>query len=432
MSRDLQRTSANDLMSLATDSAAAPTQVAAILVLDRPLEPAALRGALADRITAVPRLRQRLQRAPLGCGRPVWVDDAGFAIDRHIVERRCPGPGDRAALLKVAAAVATRPLLRHRPLWSITLVTEPGGNCSALILVIHHVLADGVGGLAALALLVDGTPTAPEIPFPAAPPTRWELFADVTASRWDFLRGWRGHLRLVGLAVAELRGSRVGHPTRCTLNQPTGPHRQLAVAHADLAALSLIGHGHDATINDVLLTAVAGTLEKVLQHRGESADSLVLAVAVSGRRDSAATPLGNQVGTMLVGVSTHGGSENRLAAVARTTRLRRRSEGRGASTILLAPAFRMLARLGILRWFVNRQRLVTTFVTNLHGPVAPVTFLGAVVTDIVPVTSMTGNVTVSFAALSYAGTLTVTVIADPDHCPDLPLIGRELTRRLAS
>lgn len=30
--------------------------------------------------------------------------------------------------------------------------------------------------------------------------------------------------------------------------------------------------------------------------------------------------------------------------------------------------------------------------------------------------------TVAFAALSYASTLTVTVIADPDHLPDLPLL----------
>lgn len=51
-------------MALAAESAAAPMQVAAILVLDRPVETAALRAALADRVTSVPRLRQLLQRTP--------------------------------------------------------------------------------------------------------------------------------------------------------------------------------------------------------------------------------------------------------------------------------------------------------------------------------------------------------------------------------
>lgn len=47
------------------------------------------------RLPAVPRLRRRLQRAPLGCGRPVWVDDVHFDLDEHLstVELspgRCP------------------------------------------------------------------------------------------------------------------------------------------------------------------------------------------------------------------------------------------------------------------------------------------------------------------------------------------------------
>ncbi len=427
--RPIQRTTGNDLMALATESAAAPMQVAAILVLDRPIDATFLRAVLADRITAVARLRQRLQRAPFGCGRPMWVDDAGFAIDRHIMDRPCPAPGDEDALMKVAATVATHPLPRDRPLWSITLVNGLTGGRSAVVLVIHHVLADGIGGLAALALLIDGAPTGLKVPFPTPPPTHRELLADATASRIRALRRWPAGLRLVRDAAAELRGGHVGHPTRCTLNQPTGSHRQLAVARADLTALASTAHAHHATINDVLLTAVVGTLTAVLRHRGESVETLVLSVPVSGRREKTATAFGNQVGAMLIQASTHGDPTHRLAAIAQTTRARRQSHGRGASSALLGPAFRVL-RIGVFRWFVDRQRLVTTFVTNLRGPRTPVTFLGAVVTDIIPVTSITGNVTIAFAALSYADTLAVTVIADPQHCPDLPLVVGELQSQL--
>ncbi|WP_354531782.1 wax ester/triacylglycerol synthase domain-containing protein [Nakamurella sp. UYEF19] len=81
-------------------------------------------------------------------------------------------PADETALLKVAAAAATHPLARDHPLWSITLVNGLEGRHSALFLVIHHVLADGIGGLAALAMLIDSAPVGAEIRSPtSAPPT---------------------------------------------------------------------------------------------------------------------------------------------------------------------------------------------------------------------------------------------------------------------
>ncbi|AZI57313.1 DUF1298 domain-containing protein [Nakamurella antarctica] len=427
--RLIQRTTSNDLMALATESAVAPMQVAAILVVDRLITVSALRVALAERILAIPRLRQRLQRAPFGCGRPVWIDDANFAMDRHVDALACPAPGTEDALLAVAATAATRPLPRDHPLWSLTLVTGLEGEKNAAILVIHHVLADGIGGLAALALLIDGAPAHHKIPFPTPPPTRRELFADATTTRIRALGHLPAGIRLALDAVAELRGGKVGRLARCTLNQPTGSRRQLAVARTDMAGMAAVAHARGATINDVLLTAVAGSLAAVLRQRGESAETLVLSVPVSSRGEKVSTALGNHVGAMLVRVSTRGEPIPRLQEIACTTRVRRQAVGRGASAILLAPAFRML-RMGLFRWLVDRQRLVTTFVTNLSGFPSPLTLLGAVITDIIPITAITGNVTVGFAALSYAGTFAVTVVADPERCPDLPFLVSELQNQL--
>ena len=42
----------------------------------------------------------------------------------------------------------------------------------------------------------------------------------------------------------------------------------------------------------------------------------------------------------------------------------------------------------------------------------------------------TGNVTVAFTALSYAGSLVITISADPDTCPDLDRLQHELQRQL--
>jgi len=130
---------------------------------------------------------------------------------------------------------------------------------------------------------------------------------------------------------------------------------------------------------------------------------------------------------MMIPVTVAGDPHQRLAAIARTTRDRRPADP-AVSAALLGPTFRALAWLGIYRWAVDRQRLVTTMVTNLHGPDVRPSFLTAPITEVIPVSPITGNVTVGFAVLSYAGTLTV--IADPGRCPDLPVLPARLQSEL--
>ena len=179
----IARASSNDLMTMAVGEDAASMQVGVVLMLDRRLDTAAVRRALAERVRAVPRLRQRLVSTPWGCGRPVWVDDADFDIDNHVRARRCAPPGDESALLDVAAAAVTDPLPKHRALWSGRLVTDLADDRCAFVLVVHHVLADGIGGLAALAQLADGAPAGVDAGFPMPPPSRLDLCADAARSR---------------------------------------------------------------------------------------------------------------------------------------------------------------------------------------------------------------------------------------------------------
>jgi hypothetical protein len=167
----------------------------------------------------------------------------------------------------------------------------------------------------------------------------------------------------------------------------------------------------------------------VLRDRGENVNRFVISVPTSDRREATAGHLGNQVGVMTVPVTAAGDPHGLLAAIAHTTG-NRKPAARSASAALLGPLFRTLARLGALRWFVERQRLITTLVTNLRGPDARLSLLATPITDVIPVSPITGNVTVAFAVLSYAGTLVVTVIADSRRCPDLPLLVGHLQSEL--
>jgi diacylglycerol O-acyltransferase len=429
----IERASADDMMQVASDSGPVPWHVGAILVLDAGPQVgiAALKAVIADRITAVPRLRQVLIRPPIGCGRPVWVDDGGFDIGEHVRSIACAPPGDETALLKTGVAVAAEPLEFTRPLWSATFVTGLSGSRVALVLVFHHVLADGIGGLAVLANLVDGAPKPPPTAFPKRAPPHRQLALDALRARWAGIPHPVAALRTLRQAAAELHPTSAARLPRTSLNQPTGSRRRVTVARADLGKIHYVAQAHGATVNDVILAAVTGAVHGLLLQRGESAESLVVSVAVSGRASTTSAQLGNRVGAIPVKLPLGGDRWERLARIAAITRAQK-TANRAASAAVIGPAFRALAALGLFRWFVDRQRFVNTFLTNLRGPAQQLKFAGATVSEILPLTGISGNVTVSFAILSYAGTLVVTVVADPVRNPDLDTLTDLLQHELSA
>jgi diacylglycerol O-acyltransferase / wax synthase len=434
------RASPLDLMQLSTDAGQVPNQVAAVLRLDSAdgFDLTAAQRLIAARLPAVPRLRQRLTPTPLGCGRPIWVDDPRFDVTDHVGTAQCPAPGDEPALLGLVADVVTEPLPTNRPLWSATFVTGLAGDEVALVLVFHHVLADGLGGLAALSRLVDGAPASSRVPFPNPPPARRELRRAALAERLRPLRRLRETGRTVWAGVRELGMTRPRFAPRTSLNRPTGPRRRLALARVELDAASAAARAHDATINDLVLTAVAGALRTLLRQRDEKLDEVVVSVPIAPvvpAAPAAATgpgeqQLGNRVGVVPLRLPTGGDPRRRLRRTAAITRSSKGAGARGSSAVLLAPVFRGLAALRLLRPFIDRQRLVNTFVTDLAGPRRPITFGGRRVTEAYAVTLATGNATVAFGVLSYAGVLTVTIVADADGVPDLPVLVAALEDQL--
>ena len=334
----------------------------------------------------------------------------------------------------MAAAVTRESLPRSRPLWSATFATGLAGRGTGLVIVMNHVLADGIGGLAVLARLVDeiaglppGDPQRARFPVPA--PGARTLAADA----------WAGVACPPGRAACGRSGrpGRTGRrppPRRLpptSLNRPTGPQRRLDAAAADLAAIRDLGHAHGGTVNDVILAAIAGALRALRASRGEELDLVTASVPVSARQAATGGQLGNQVGTMPVALPAGGDLAARVTQIAAITR-ERKTAARGTSAEVLGPPFRLLAPTGLLRWFINRQQLIHTFATNLRGPAEPLTFAGAPVRAVIPIPNTTGNVTVAFGALSYTGTLQITVLSDPSRVPDVAVLTAALRRDLSS
>lgn len=420
----IERASASDRAFLAMDTRQVPEQFGVILTLyadgDGRLDLASARLLLADRIRAVPRLRQRLVRAPLGCGGPVWIDDVEFDIRRHVRAVSCPKPGGERELLNTALSVISEPLPRDAPLWAAVLITGPSGATLAMVIVLHHALADGVGGLAVLTGLIDAPREESGAGFPRSAPPAPALAREAFRARLRGLRRMRQSWRLLRRSMGAGGGLRPRRAAPYSLNQRTGRNRRLAVVHVDLVAVQTAAHRHGATTNDAVLVVVAGALRRILEGRGESADTLVMTVPVSGRPPAGGPDLGNMVSPMLVRVPVTGALPNRLRQVAAQVRAEKAAAAGPPPIALLGWLFRPLAALGGYRWYLNHQHRFHTLVTHVRGPAAPITFAGARVTSAIPVSlGPGGNIPIYFEVLSYAGTLTLTATADPDHFPEL-------------
>jgi diacylglycerol O-acyltransferase len=432
MTAPIDRASATDLAFLSMDRGPVPQQFAAILLLGAAVELTAVRALVGERIRAVPRLRQRLVRVPPGGGRPVWIDDSGFDIGRHVRELRCPHPGDERALLDLAADVVTHRLPRSRPLWSAVLVTGLADGTAALIVTLHHVLADGIGGLAVLTDLTDQAAHQVAAPFPRRRPALRSLVADAGHGRLRTLSHLPEAWSQLRTAMSAGGGWTPPRATPCSLVQTTGPHRRIGVVRVEVAPLRAAAHRQGATVNDAVLVAVAGALHRVLRSRGECVDRFAVAVPVAGRRSASAAELGNQVAPLLVSVAATGDPLYRLREVAGQIRA-----GRGKATgpppiAVLGPVFRLAAALGGYRWYMNHQHRLHTLVSHVRGPDEQVTFGAVPVRAIIPVgVGETGNLTAAFDVLSYAGTLTITAVVDPERMPDLSTLTEALRAELA-
>jgi hypothetical protein len=214
-----------------------------------------------------------------------------------------------------------------------------------------------------------------------------------------------------------------------SLNRPTGDRRRLTTVATSRTDVVAAAHREHCTVNDIVLAAVTGALAAVLARRGENPPHLVVSIPVSTRRATTAADLGNHTGVLPLRIPVTGARQNRLSDIAELTRAWRAGP-RGESARPMAAGFRLLAGLRLFQPFVNHQRFVNTFVTNVRGPEEMASFAGTRVLAVIPIAVVPGNVGVAFDVLSYAQHLVVTVVADPELVPDQAFLTEALAGEL--
>ncbi|SEC63095.1 acyltransferase, WS/DGAT/MGAT [Amycolatopsis tolypomycina] len=431
---DVDRASPTDRAFLAMGTGdGGPVQFGVLLLLGRAagLDLVRVRQLIGERVPAVPRLRRRLVPAPRGGGGPIWVDDPGFDVRRHVRPAVCAPPGDGQAVLDTALSLVSAPLPRDAPPWSATFLTGLAGGEAALVVVLDHVLADGVGGLAVLARLVDGGAETAAVPYPRPWPGAVALRREALAGRLRSVRRIGPAARALYASTAAAGGLHPPRATPCSLLGPAGSRHRLVVVRAELAPLRAAAHRHEASVNDAVLVAVAGALHRLLRARHEDVRTFAIGVPVSGRAAADASHLGNAVSPLLVTVPGTGDVAGRLALVAARVRASKAAATGPPPIAVLGALFRPLAALGLYRWYLDHQRRMHTLVSHVRGPAGPVTFGGVPIGEAIPLSAGAGgNLTVLFEVLSYAGNVVISVLADAARCPDLGVLADGLAAEL--
>ncbi|HEX6577209.1 MAG TPA: wax ester/triacylglycerol synthase family O-acyltransferase [Jiangellaceae bacterium] len=433
----MERLSAMDLSMLWPDEFGWPQDIGALAIMDgsRLLDANgrfridAVRAAIDSRLHLVRRFRQVLYVPRRGLGWPLWVDAPAFQLGDHVRVLPLPEPADEAQLLRTVEALRRRRLDRSRPLWEMWFLPGLTDGRVGMFMKMHHAVADGVAGVATLGAFLDAVPDVPVGPAPPwtpvpAPSTR-QLFDDNLRRRRDSLRRAFSTIshpvaaaRRVRVALPALRETFAeGRAPRTSLNRPIGSDRRLAVIRGSIDRVRDVADAHDATINDVLMTAVAGGLHDLLRDRGEPVDHVVLRayVPVSLHQGQHGRAEGNLDGMMVIplpiGVLD---PARRLRLIAAETR-RRKSKHRPPGGTLLRNSVIQRAFLHVLA----RQPWANAYVANVPGPPVPLYLAGAPLLEVFPMVPLTGNLTLGVGALSYAGQFNLAAVADRDACPDV-------------
>jgi diacylglycerol O-acyltransferase / wax synthase len=436
--RRLERLTASDLFMLLWDDYGWPNQIGGLAILDGTslLDPdghlriEAVRRHIEPRLAAVPRFRQLLYRPRLGLGWPLWVDAPCFDLADHLRVHALGAPGDEAQLLQACQELARQRLDPARPLWELWLLPGLPQRRVGALLRLHHALADGAAAAAAFGALLDLTadPPTPAAPpwTPTPSPTATALLGDnLRRRRQELGRGWSGlthpgrTLRQARRTLPAWREVLTDKPAPQTgLNHPVGTDRRLAIVRGRLDRTKQIAHAHHATVNDVVLAAVAGGLRQLLAGRGEDIRGLVqrAMVPISTHDEAPGEARGNQPGWMMVPLPLgEPDPVRRLELIAAETAARKHKARPEAGTGI----FRFVAAQRLWYRHFPRQRSVNLVVTNVPGPPVPLYLAGARLLELFPMMPVMGNLTLVVGVVSYAGQLNLTAIADQDSCPDV-------------
>jgi WS/DGAT/MGAT family acyltransferase len=412
--------------------------IVGVWVLDGPPDARRLQRAIAERFACFARLRQYPVLDATGAW---WETDERFALRRHLHRVKLPGRAGPPELRRLVARLASSPLPAGKPLWEFHLA-ENYSEGPAVIARLHHCYADGIALMRVMLSMTDASPAG----LRRAPPPHeadghgplWQLLEPVSEvvsgavrlsgtvldKYFELLRD-PGHLveyakmaQRAAADVVELATMPDDSPTRFK-GKPGTAKRVAWTGRMPLVEVKAVGQALGCSVNDVLLSCVAGALRGYLLEHGDDPHAVeIRALVPVNLRAPHDQGLGNWFG--LVPLLLPLGIANPLARLYEVSRRMDALKGSYLAPISLG----LLAGVGLMPKPLQQQVLdilankASAVMTNLPGPQQPLYFAGRRLEQLMFWVPQSGDIGMGVSILSYAGGVQFGLITDAGLVPD--------------
>ncbi|MEO6718555.1 MAG: wax ester/triacylglycerol synthase family O-acyltransferase [Novosphingobium sp.] len=449
-----------DAMFVLTEQPSRNTQHIGMIFLfdpsmaERPVTFDALFDLYRRRIPLARSFREKLVKVPLDLDYPYWINDDAFDLEFHVRHMSLPRPGTRQQFFTVANDLMSQPLDMSRPLWESWYIDGldaidgvPPGSF-ALIAKMHHAAVDGISGMEMItALLEDEAKAAALMPkaewLPETAPDPRELLLRAIGSNWTSPIKLTDALMRAVPAIASnrkrVKSGEVVKPDKnkapkTRFNAPVTPHKVMEGRSFAFQDVKRIKDAiPSATINDVVVAIIGGALRQYLSDKDElPEETLVFSVPISVRTEDQKGTGGNQFAFAFVAAhSDNADPVERVEAVGKSMRaIKEYNKAVDAQTLTKTtaamPGMLMgLAMRAMMKLPPNDLMLMSNaVVTNVPGPMTPMTLLGARCVAGFAAGPSTDGIGLVHAITSLSGILSIGFSACRELMPDPEFYGQ--------
>ena len=454
-----ERMSAVDTAWLRMDRPTNLMMIVGVMVFDHRMDFDRLRDTIEARL--VGRYRRFRQCAVQEVAGAFWQDDPDFDMDAHLRRRALPSGAGKKELQALASELAVQPLNPGKPLWRFDLIEDYEGG-SALVVRIHHSIADGIALVGVILSLADLSPHAPaqahvtleadEAEVDQLPAGLLETLVETLTSALNAgselggkaldLASDRDRMSTYGrhgigllTELAKLLAMPPDSPT--SLKGKTSTVKRVAWSDPiPLGEVKALGKALGCSVNDILLSAVAGAFRAYFLQKGETVRDVevraMIPVNLRTARDEGT--LGNRFGLGTLSLPLHEGNP-----FARLFMVRERmNELKGSYQPPLTLG--ILAAVGHAPKILQQEFLdilaakASTVMTNVPGPRQPLYLAGARIDQCMFWVPQSGDIGIGVSILSYNDNVQFSLITDRHFVPDpetiTPLFAAEFDKMM--
>ena len=453
----MQQLTGGDALFLRVETENSPMHIGGVSIYDQSTTPKGkvrfkdILKLFESRLDRSPIFRRKLLEVPMDYDQPYWVDDENFDLEFHVRHIALPQPGDWRQLCIQVARLHARPLDRNHPLWEVYVIeglnnipTIPEGSF-ALYVKVHHCAMDGASGVQFFGAFNDISEKPaklkkPEPWTPEPPPARSQLLTNAYVNR---LRRSYDMVKLLG-GINPIRKriqsgrdegriqSRESEIPLTRFNAKLSPHRVVDAIKMDFADVRAIKNTVEgATINDAVLTIVAGAMRKYLDAKGELPEEpLLTGCPIDVRDENEQEAGGNMIGMMNVSLCTDiDDPYDRLVEIHEAAQSAKNYAealgpriGMDIAETVPTGIQSAVVKLAVGAGLSERNAMMNTIVTNVPGSPVQLYLCGARQIDafgIGPVVPGTGLFhTVGSFVLNKKGSIILGFVACRDAMPD--------------